>query len=234
MADDKRLRELVLETSPEPDDLVYLLADPSGSGQDRKATLGSLGSALIGLATTTGTAAALALQNPILAAGQGGYAINTRVLAIGDGVTPWNDLPKIEPQGGRVLDVATSIGGGTMTGITTVVDYPMLPHISFEVGVRPVKVQFRVPWASCNTAGQGTGINLYDVTNAAVMRLAAATSGTANAVVNITVDMWLYPDTDAGPWEIAGQFGRTGSGTCTAGLGAPNPAVVASLEAIEY
>jgi hypothetical protein len=42
----KRLRELELESNPEAEDFVYLLANPSGSGLDRKAALGSLGPVL--------------------------------------------------------------------------------------------------------------------------------------------------------------------------------------------
>lgn len=33
--------------------------------------------------------------NPILAQGEPGWAMDTRVLKIGDGITPWRDLPSV-------------------------------------------------------------------------------------------------------------------------------------------
>lgn len=35
-------------------------------------------------------------KNPILKRGELGWSIDTRQLKIGDGVTPWNDLARIE------------------------------------------------------------------------------------------------------------------------------------------
>ena len=39
-----------------------------------------------------GLAAAWERNNPILAAGEPGWTLDTHILKIGDGVTPWNDL----------------------------------------------------------------------------------------------------------------------------------------------
>ena len=39
-----------------------------------------------------GTAEAFERVNPILAAGEPGWAIDTKDLRVGDGITPWNDL----------------------------------------------------------------------------------------------------------------------------------------------
>lgn len=43
-----------------------------------------------------GTAARWAEVNPILEQGEPGYVYDTNRLKIGDGVTPWNDLPYID------------------------------------------------------------------------------------------------------------------------------------------
>lgn len=37
--------------------------------------------------------------NPILAEGEPGWAIDTKMLKIGDGITPWKDLPSIGDEG---------------------------------------------------------------------------------------------------------------------------------------
>lgn len=42
-----------------------------------------------------GTAARWAELNPVLAMGEPGFVYDTHQLKIGDGVTPWNDLPYI-------------------------------------------------------------------------------------------------------------------------------------------
>ena len=43
-----------------------------------------------------GTAARWAEQNPILEQGEPGFVYDTNQLKIGDGITPWNDLPYIQ------------------------------------------------------------------------------------------------------------------------------------------
>ena len=43
-----------------------------------------------------GTAARWAEVNPILAQGEPGFVYDSNLLKIGDGVTPWNDLPYIQ------------------------------------------------------------------------------------------------------------------------------------------
>jgi hypothetical protein len=60
-----------------------------------------------------GTAARWATVNPILANGEPGFVYDTNKLKIGDGVTPWNELPYIEGS----------------TGIETVTTYMELPAI---------------------------------------------------------------------------------------------------------
>lgn len=42
-----------------------------------------------------GYAAKWAEVNPVLAEGEPGWALDTRVLKIGDGITPWNALPAV-------------------------------------------------------------------------------------------------------------------------------------------
>lgn len=53
-----------------------------------------------------GTAADWAAQNPVLADGELGFETDTKVIKVGDGVTPYNDL----------LMPYLTAGGGTMTG----------------------------------------------------------------------------------------------------------------------
>ena len=43
-----------------------------------------------------GTAAKWAEVNPILGQGEPGYVYDSNLLKIGDGITPWNDLPYIQ------------------------------------------------------------------------------------------------------------------------------------------
>ena len=47
-----------------------------------------------------GTAARWAELNPVLSQGEPGFVYDTNQLKIGDGETPWNDLPFIEGQAG--------------------------------------------------------------------------------------------------------------------------------------
>ena len=47
-----------------------------------------------------GTAARWAEVNPILEQGEPGFVYDQNLLKIGDGVTPWNDLPYIQGQTG--------------------------------------------------------------------------------------------------------------------------------------
>jgi hypothetical protein len=53
-----------------------------------------------------GTAADWAAQNPVLADGELGFEIDTKVIKVGDGVTPWNSL----------TTPYLTAGGGTITG----------------------------------------------------------------------------------------------------------------------
>lgn len=46
-----------------------------------------------------GMSSAWATSNPILALGEPGFALDTQMLKIGDGVTRWNDLPGWERVG---------------------------------------------------------------------------------------------------------------------------------------
>ena len=64
-----------------------------------------------------GTAAQWAARNPILLAGEVGFAINTAVLKIGDGVSAWSALPSyallpVNPTGQYLKDDGTTGSGG--------------------------------------------------------------------------------------------------------------------------
>ena len=60
-----------------------------------------------------GTASAMSAENPVLADRQPGFARtnNGGILKIGDGVTPWNDLPEISGSG--ISDIVEISSGGT-------------------------------------------------------------------------------------------------------------------------
>ena len=60
-----------------------------------------------------GTASAMSAENPVLADRQPGFARtdNGGILKIGDGVTPWNDLPEIS--GSSISDIVEISSGGT-------------------------------------------------------------------------------------------------------------------------
>lgn len=55
-----------------------------------------------------GTAARWAEVNPILAQGEPGFVYDTNQLKIGDGITPWNNLPFIQGKN-NVLNYNTSM-----------------------------------------------------------------------------------------------------------------------------
>lgn len=61
-----------------------------------------------------GTAATAAVNNPVLADGEPGWEKDSRVLKIGDGVTPWTDLLGITGSGG---------GGSAPVGTMVMVKY---------------------------------------------------------------------------------------------------------------
>lgn len=54
-----------------------------------------------------GSEAAWKRNNPILASGEPGFAIDKNAIKIGDGVTAWNDLNYIGGQGGGVFNAKT-------------------------------------------------------------------------------------------------------------------------------
>lgn len=57
-----------------------------------------------------GTSTQAAVNNPILEEGEPGYEVDTFVFKIGDGVTPWNELPAITGTGGGGSTTNTLIG----------------------------------------------------------------------------------------------------------------------------
>lgn len=56
-----------------------------------------------------GTAARWAELNLVLEQGEPGWAIDTYVLKIGDGVTPWNDLPAISGAKIQETDIQNAV-----------------------------------------------------------------------------------------------------------------------------
>lgn len=54
-----------------------------------------------------GTAARWIELNPILAQGEPGFAYDVNLLKIGDGITPWNDLPYINDSEKGVINAPT-------------------------------------------------------------------------------------------------------------------------------
>ena len=72
------------------------------------------------------TAAQAASNNPILEDGEPGFAKDTRVLKIGDGTTPWNDLLPIV--GGSGVDLADGVSPTVFWGVFAEGSEPTPPN----------------------------------------------------------------------------------------------------------
>lgn len=83
-----------------------------------------------------GKAEIWAARNPVLMADEPGFATDTGVLKIGDGVTPWNDLPGyVDADGVQLLveDAVTSAGGVTVAELLAHIDAET-PHPTYDDG----------------------------------------------------------------------------------------------------
>lgn len=81
-------------------------------------------------------AARWALKNPVLRAGEPGLEIDTNDLKIGDGVTPWNDLPYHLDKTSiaeMVAEMIVDSGGGGGGSVTAHINSPT-PHPVYDDG----------------------------------------------------------------------------------------------------
>lgn len=92
-----------------------------------------------------GTAAEWAAENPILASGEMGFETDTKIIKMGDGVTPWLDLslPYV------------STGGGTMTGALNLIAPTADAHAARKIDVDNASFEVFESWLAEN---RGTGI----------------------------------------------------------------------------
>lgn len=81
-----------------------------------------------------GTASAMSAENPVLADRQPGFARtnNGEILKIGDGVTPWNDLPEVV--GSNIVDFQTLIDIAHPVGSYYWSSNPTSPNVLFNGG----------------------------------------------------------------------------------------------------
>jgi hypothetical protein len=85
-----------------------------------------------------GTSAEWASANPVLDAGEIGYETNTKVIKIGDGVTPWNTLlmPYINRSGDGMTGPLTLVEPTEPNHAARLVDIPPPPEAGGTVNVR--------------------------------------------------------------------------------------------------
>ena len=98
-----------------------------------------------------GTAADWAAQNPVLSDGELGFERDTKVMKMGDGVTPWNDL---------VMPYLTA-GGGTMTGPLSLVAPTQNAHAARKQDVDAKVSKTGDTMTGALTLNAGISGNLY-------------------------------------------------------------------------
>lgn len=157
-----------------------------------------------------GTAAQWALINPLLRDGEPGYAVDTRELAIGDGVTLWQGLQKFLPSGGRLLDYSISDVTPTQ-GKTALHDIEGLAPVHFEHTVRPVIVSLQQGWTIASGGNIVIAPTISDLAdNIKVLQPGSIGTTTLNAGSNqIAVTMPLVEEIIGVPGEY-GRKGRSG------------------------
>lgn len=97
------------------------------------------------------TAANLASSNPVLDAGDYGYATDNHVLKVGDGETAWNDLPRVGS--GYTLDSNTLTDTVGPTSGTTPLEIGALQLDWESDGIREQEVGVTVPSAIGSVVG---------------------------------------------------------------------------------
>ena len=101
-----------------------------------------------------GTAARWAEVNPILEQGEPGFVYNSNLLKIGDGVTPWNDLPYIE-------------GKTEVADFDAANDFPVIgdPSIIYKASKELSLYQFNPETSLYEKLSDGSGIDNIEIIN---------------------------------------------------------------------
>lgn len=101
-----------------------------------------------------GTAARWAEVNPILALGEPGFVYDTNRLKIGDGVTPWNDLPYIE-------------GKSEVVSYNDVSDFPVIgdPTVIYKATKELSLYQFNYDTFTYEKLSDGKGLDDITIIN---------------------------------------------------------------------
>lgn len=101
-----------------------------------------------------GTAARWAEMNPVLAKGEPGFVYDSNSLKIGDGVTPWNDLPYIQ-------------GKTEVVSFSNALDFPTIgdPNIIYKASTELSLYQFNPETQSYEKLSSGQGIDNITIIN---------------------------------------------------------------------
>lgn len=95
-----------------------------------------------------GTAARWAEVNPILEKGEPGFVYDSNLLKIGDGVTPWNDLPYIQ-------------GKTEVVNFSNASDFPVFgdPNVIYKAATELSLYQFNPETHAYEKLSSGQGID---------------------------------------------------------------------------
>lgn len=101
-----------------------------------------------------GTAARWAEVNPILEQGEPGFVYDSNKLKIGDGVTPWNDLPYIE-------------GKSEVENYSTSQDFPVIgdPTVIYKASDELSLYQFNYDTFTYEKLSDGRGLDTITLIN---------------------------------------------------------------------
>lgn len=104
-----------------------------------------------------GTEARWAELNPILEQGEPGYVYNTHKLKIGDGITPWNELPYI----GEETEVEEVLCGDNVS------DFPIIgdPNVIYKANKELSLYQFNPTTGSYEKLSDGKNIDNINIIN---------------------------------------------------------------------
>lgn len=101
-----------------------------------------------------GTAARWAEVNPVLAQGEPGFVYDLNKLKIGDGTTPWNDLPYIE-------------GKSEVANYDLSIDFPVIgdPNVIYKAASELSLYQFNYDTFTYEKLTDGRGIDNIEIIN---------------------------------------------------------------------
>jgi hypothetical protein len=127
------------------------------------------------------TAANLAAANPVLAVRQWGFASDTGVIKVGDGVTAWNSLSARQPTKPTPF-IATSTA--VQSGISAATDITSLSIGPFTVASRPWRVRLVLPWVTVSAVAVTASSLITDLSNT-IVAMASGTGRGASDLVGI-------------------------------------------------